>query len=698
MDFVTNEFTNKIKTRLQLFPFYRENESLILILSTLSLAFIAWFITKPRKKKARNNQRNELLEYFENYVENKIKVTLSDESYLLQSFSVYKKTANNRYVYYPPPPRPPGSKHLTADVDMIYKDYVNNNERLLITGEAGAGKSSVLVRVWRNLIKDARLDVTAGIPVFINAATWEYNLSNSSKDYKKTFINWAAQQIKDILSDVNIEESFIRNELQNGKVILLLDGLDESAYSRYFITCLNAYLQNRDGNPNNFITDVIMCCRSEKFDDYFAGYLENVHIANYVIKFNPIDDPLKSIAPLEVNSRSHPVFYLKQSLEKHTHIRGLLHSAFRIKMALALSKNQKRKIDFGAIRSDNDLIDAYIRNEVDKVTVSKPYKTVKYLAQLSLIEDGLHPTNGFNILDCMSLSAGQEIRVGLIRCLVTFIFGLLIGVGLYLSFYPLFSLAGPYTIQPHWWTLGKPIVLNAMSFIGTVAFLSLLLTFYEENYFHRLRDWIFPRMNLSDYIIILFFYVTVLPFVWNIQKNPIAAISTAVILFFYVISGNKKEGTLGSLRSDHHLWIIFSRAIVYSLIRGFAIAFYISMVLFSFCTIMERTNTFPFLELGRLYTLYPRPGYFPTISVLTTGLQIAALIFMNMYVYSFFYRCMSLVFTGKMPVRLFVFLANLDENTDLIHFENGNWKFTHSLLKERLQQYLPADNCQAIDR
>ena len=160
----------------------------------------------------------------------------------------------------------------TRAIDVF--DELNNDDEtiagrtLLILGEPGSGKTTTLLEIARDLIADAREDEVLPIPVMLNLSSWSSFLGT------KNFANWL---INKLYEEYQIPKSQAKAWVENQKLLLLLDGLDEVKEEQRS-SCLAAI--------NQFIrkhleTEVIVCSRihdynsiSEKFQFQAAIYIQ----------------------------------------------------------------------------------------------------------------------------------------------------------------------------------------------------------------------------------------------------------------------------------------------------------------------------------------------------------------------------------------------------------------------------------------
>lgn len=92
-------------------------------------------------------------------------------------------------------------------------------QRLLVSGDAGAGKTVFLRQIQETLLND-QINPSR-LPVFLRLADWDGIVT------RQTFDNCIARLIKRQLTDAPIP--VIERLLQSGRMVLLLDGLDEAS-------------------------------------------------------------------------------------------------------------------------------------------------------------------------------------------------------------------------------------------------------------------------------------------------------------------------------------------------------------------------------------------------------------------------------------------------------------------------------------
>lgn len=146
--------------------------------------------------------------------------------------------------------------------------------QLLILGEPGAGKTTMMLELAEDLLKRARADNTKPIPVLLNLSSW--------KDPQQSIFNWLVGELK---SKYGIGQNLAQQWLKDNQLLPLLDGLDEVApqHQKACAVALNAWLT---GELMQRPCGVLICCRREEFEQvvqqplslYGAIYLQALTI------------------------------------------------------------------------------------------------------------------------------------------------------------------------------------------------------------------------------------------------------------------------------------------------------------------------------------------------------------------------------------------------------------------------------------
>ncbi len=123
---------------------------------------------------------------------------------------------------------------------------------LLILGEAGAGKTTILLTLAKHLITRTEEDLNRSIPVVFNLSSWATKRQKIS-----------AWLVKELNSQYKVSESLAKAWVKDQQLLLLLDGLDEvkSEHRSACIQALNQFMLEHGQ------TEMVVCSRIQEYED-----------------------------------------------------------------------------------------------------------------------------------------------------------------------------------------------------------------------------------------------------------------------------------------------------------------------------------------------------------------------------------------------------------------------------------------------
>jgi DNA polymerase III delta prime subunit len=150
-----------------------------------------------------------------------------------------------------PKVRLPQNTHI---INVFDKSGIDG--RLLILGQPGAGKTTMLLELAQKLVERAENDSNEPIPILLSLSSWQ-NDQQSIKD-------WIVAELSSG-KYYNVRKDIAKQFLKEKEIIPLLDGLDELAASRQeqCVKKLNEFLQ-----PGNWIYPLVVCSRIEEYQLY----------------------------------------------------------------------------------------------------------------------------------------------------------------------------------------------------------------------------------------------------------------------------------------------------------------------------------------------------------------------------------------------------------------------------------------------
>ena len=253
---------------------------------------------------------------------------------------------------------------VLAAQTSLYDFFQENNEHpLLILGEAGSGKTILLLRLAQRLLEDAAQEVEQPVPVVLNLKSW-------GKE-RLPFEEWVLQELKSPQYSIPVDST--RKWLQHDQLILLLDGLDE-VEREHRRACAEAINQFRE---RYLCCQMVVCSRTQVFQD-----LQPWHAMRWIVLLQPL-------SPAQIEQylqQAGPQFAaVLQAIRQNESLRELA----RIPLILSLLPVVYESVVDGAqSAAEAEIrIPALIARYMDKVlTGSKQYaqeKTAKAQAWLS---------------------------------------------------------------------------------------------------------------------------------------------------------------------------------------------------------------------------------------------------------------------------------------------------------------------------
>ena len=121
---------------------------------------------------------------------------------------------------------------------------------LLILGEPGAGKTTTLLELAKEMINRAEKDFTEKEPVVFNLSSWT--------DPKQPIADWLAEELR---AKYNFPKKIAALSVEKDSLLFLLDGLDEVADDRKeaCVDAINSYLDEHSAMA-------AVCCRKEVYE------------------------------------------------------------------------------------------------------------------------------------------------------------------------------------------------------------------------------------------------------------------------------------------------------------------------------------------------------------------------------------------------------------------------------------------------
>lgn len=141
-------------------------------------------------------------------------------------------------------PLPSGTKLI----DLFHQDA---GDALLILGEPGSGKTTMLLELARDLLDQAEQDETLRIPIVFNLSSWVLK--------RPPLTEWLAAELNSIYQ---IPPKVVEAWVKKDEILPLLDGLDEVAQAQR-VACIEAINTYR---AEHGLTPMVVCSRIANYE------------------------------------------------------------------------------------------------------------------------------------------------------------------------------------------------------------------------------------------------------------------------------------------------------------------------------------------------------------------------------------------------------------------------------------------------
>lgn len=147
------------------------------------------------------------------------------------------------------------SVRLLPQEATIVQAYDSVQDGLLILGEPGSGKTTLLLELTRELLQRAEQDEDYPIPVIFTLSAWTGN--------QRPLTSWLVEELK---GKYDISPKQGNAWLENGRLLLLLDGLDE-VKQEYRLACIEAINEYR---AEHNLVPIVVCSRQAEYQELNA--------------------------------------------------------------------------------------------------------------------------------------------------------------------------------------------------------------------------------------------------------------------------------------------------------------------------------------------------------------------------------------------------------------------------------------------
>jgi NACHT domain len=251
---------------------------------------------------------------------------------------------------------PPGTRIMSV--------FERSGNGLLMLGEPGSGKTTMLIDLARSAIARAEKDKAEPIPIVLSLSAWS--------DDKQTIEDWVVGQLTSSLYKLN--KNAAQRLVEQNNLLLLLDGLDEVAINKRgdCVKALNRFRQT------NALTRIAVCSRTS---DY-SSLATKLQMPNAVV--------LQPLSPRQVydylEKIGSEVEGLSLAIKKSPVLLDIAKSPLMLNLMTLTYRGlpaESIRVTYSNKGKANDLIHSYVLRMLERTRREKPYPDDQSMGWLS---------------------------------------------------------------------------------------------------------------------------------------------------------------------------------------------------------------------------------------------------------------------------------------------------------------------------
>lgn len=228
---------------------------------TIGQQIINFFTRTPDQQRELRNRQIMLQRVYDFWVKGVLENSLHNE--VLIELGMEEKREEVEYPWEMVLQRPDRPNRTLPPGTKIIDVFDESGGSLLILGEPGSGKTTMLLELARQTIARAQIGATQPMPVVFNLSSWA----------EKRLL-WREWLVEELNTKYSISTKLAQQWLDNDDLLLLLDGLDEVDQSHRVgcVKTINAF--QKDG-----LITLVVCSRVDDYEVLSA----KLHVQNAVL-------------------------------------------------------------------------------------------------------------------------------------------------------------------------------------------------------------------------------------------------------------------------------------------------------------------------------------------------------------------------------------------------------------------------------
>ena len=258
------------------------------------------------------------------------------------------------------------SSTVSCSFRDIGTQFESHSRKLLLLGEPGSGKTTVLLYLAHYLLENAEADVREPIPIVFKLSSWNHEYT--------TLDDWLIEELE---SKYHVPYSVASRWIETDMLVLLFDGLDEVDPVLH-IPCLLAI---NDFRARHGLVDIAVSCRKE---DYLRIEEEYRIDLNGTLVIDILSDAQVEQFIEEAGNITTGMIHF---IEKNPLIQDLLRSPLVLNlMVRAFHQDERGTLYEDPVISDDHLFTHYVTRMYQRRPGNKAYtldETIEYLGQMA---------------------------------------------------------------------------------------------------------------------------------------------------------------------------------------------------------------------------------------------------------------------------------------------------------------------------